>query len=972
MDSEAIEKRTKIVKGYISRGVCDQQNERYREARQMYEDGLKAIARSGPIPNGVALQEVLNNHLSVLTKIEEEIRTKQEAAAREAVEYLKKYLKESSDKLIVERQLTTTSVCQLEVTERDNLTQRFSFEKEQANYITNQRLLLEKELNGISTDLLDEVAQLYNQLRHEEEISRSLAAFETEKGFLSNICLRSISCLSVDEQTEFNALQQQEHFSRRSAIGCASVIRQLNIHRAQHVQERFNTIVKMISELHRLGSEHIKLEQTCSLVDILNEEEDDKFTLRTVLQQKQFQLSLFQLHEQFQVSRVVIVDDEQTLYEGISSLMTANYNLISFDRYFSQLFVLFDSDSAIIVNEENEHFMSLVQLQRTQITILFNKNICDKFVQDCLADTNKIQKTELLRYTELIDKKAVELLEINERAARREIVLDERITFLISDALCIMPIITLQEQQQFNELISSKHLNSIHLATSRLNDEYLETRSVIEEQEQQSYIRILCSQDVNSLELSFLNGYNEIKRTQLTSFTTLLDYNHYLTREILTSREQRLMSEILFESNADMLYLSFLDGFKVFVKQIQLKAFNEIVKEIEEEKKTLLEHESKTLLVKQQVVHCFHQGADLVVVQESDCRNVVVQARQRHFIALQEFLSFAENLSNQLSAEHSEIADEIQEQQVASFSEILNSNSDILKLNIKLVKKRVSKTRPLGRQNVISKIATALGPQTKTKLINNLRKNSSLNDILLQSCLIKKSDLVMTMDDVIGLNDVKRELLVKLQSDVPAAIISGASGCGKTALINAVAHKLQSHTVFNIQSQHILSNKFGETEKRVDALFQCAASLSPSLLIIDDAEALLGTSIIVHNAVERLRVAFKKNMDTIRGRNIAIVAATSKLASIDESILRRFSPVRVPLPGIELKQEYLIYLCETHPTIRISLTRGDVISVINHAPEFTLASIKSLFIDASMSASGDEVVTHQRLMQALHGLQQHY
>src|SRR5690606_12969058 len=113
--------------------------------------------------------------------------------------------------------------------------------------------------------------------------------------------------------------------------------------------------------------------------------------------------------------------------------------------------------------------------------------------------------------------------------------------------------------------------------------------------------------------------------------------------------------------------------------------------------------------------------------------------------------------------------------------------------------------------------------------------------------------LVTTFADVAGLDDVKRQIRLKIvapfqQPDVYRAfgrsggggiLMYGPPGCGKTFLARAVAGECKAR--FTAVGIHEIVDKFwGESEKLVHALFEQARRHTPTVLFFDEFDALGG------------------------------------------------------------------------------------------------------------------------------------
>ena len=118
------------------------------------------------------------------------------------------------------------------------------------------------------------------------------------------------------------------------------------------------------------------------------------------------------------------------------------------------------------------------------------------------------------------------------------------------------------------------------------------------------------------------------------------------------------------------------------------------------------------------------------------------------------------------------------------------------------------------------------------------------------------------------------------------ALFFGASGTGKTMAAMGVAHKLGIQ-ILRIDLSKVVSKYIGETEKNIDHVF-ADAQRSGSAILIDEADALLGTRSEVKDAHDRyanIEVAYLlQRMEAYDG--LAILT-TNMRQNLDAAFLRR-------------------------------------------------------------------------------------
>ena len=132
-------------------------------------------------------------------------------------------------------------------------------------------------------------------------------------------------------------------------------------------------------------------------------------------------------------------------------------------------------------------------------------------------------------------------------------------------------------------------------------------------------------------------------------------------------------------------------------------------------------------------------------------------------------------------------------------------------------------------------------------------------------------------------------------------LLFGPPGTGKTLLAAAAAGSLRV-TFFNASVTRLLSKYFGETAKIVSALFELARAKAPSLIFIDEIDALaISRDKTSGDASRRALSALLEELDGFKTKKnnqpVLTLAATNTPWDLDEALLSRF-PLRiyVPLP----------------------------------------------------------------------------
>ncbi|KAK2031639.1 ATPase [Colletotrichum zoysiae] len=169
-------------------------------------------------------------------------------------------------------------------------------------------------------------------------------------------------------------------------------------------------------------------------------------------------------------------------------------------------------------------------------------------------------------------------------------------------------------------------------------------------------------------------------------------------------------------------------------------------------------------------------------------------------------------------------------------------------------------------------------------------------------------------DDVAGLEGAKDTLkeAVVLPIKFPSLfqgkrqawkgiLLYGPPGTGKSYLAKAVATEANS-TFFSVSSSDLVSKWMGESERLVKALFSMARENKPSVLFIDEIDALCGPRGEGESeASRRIKTELLVQMDGVGNdsKGILVLGATNIPWQLDAAIRRRFQRrVHIGLPDV--------------------------------------------------------------------------
>jgi proteasome regulatory subunit len=181
-------------------------------------------------------------------------------------------------------------------------------------------------------------------------------------------------------------------------------------------------------------------------------------------------------------------------------------------------------------------------------------------------------------------------------------------------------------------------------------------------------------------------------------------------------------------------------------------------------------------------------------------------------------------------------------------------------------------------------------------------------------------DMIGGLDDVlkeviesVELPLLEPELFEKIGIEPPTGVLMyGAPGTGKTLIAKAVASRANA-TFIRMSGSDLVQKFVGEGARLVKDVFQMARDKSPTILFIDEIDAVGGMR--THDGttgsaeVNRTMLQLLAEMDGFEAtENVKVIAATNRIDLLDPALLRpgRFDRViEVPIPDEEGRAEIL-------------------------------------------------------------------
>ena len=210
-------------------------------------------------------------------------------------------------------------------------------------------------------------------------------------------------------------------------------------------------------------------------------------------------------------------------------------------------------------------------------------------------------------------------------------------------------------------------------------------------------------------------------------------------------------------------------------------------------------------------------------------------------------------------------------------------------------------------------------------------------------------DEVKKVREMIEIPLKRPELFEKLGIAPPKGVLMhGPPGTGKTLLAKAVASESDAHFIA-INGPEIMSKYVGGSEENLREYFEEAEENSPSIIFIDELDAIAPKREETNGEVERRTVAqLLTLMDGLKSRGqVVVIGATNRPDSLDPALRRpgRFDrEIEIGVPDTEERKEVL----EIH-TRNMPLSEDvDLDKIANTTHGFVGADLESLCKEAAM------------------------
>ncbi len=230
-------------------------------------------------------------------------------------------------------------------------------------------------------------------------------------------------------------------------------------------------------------------------------------------------------------------------------------------------------------------------------------------------------------------------------------------------------------------------------------------------------------------------------------------------------------------------------------------------------------------------------------------------------------------------------------------------------------------------------------------------------------------------EDIGGLEGVKQLLVEavewplrnaesfrRLGIEAPKGILLyGPPGTGKTMLAKAVANESEANFI-TVKGSALLSKWYGESEKRVEEIFRKARQVAPSIIFLDELDALVpirGTAAGEPHATERIVNQLLSEMDGLEElRGVVVIGATNRPDIIDPALLRpgRFDElIMVPVPDFESRKK----IFQVHLQKMPLADDVNIDDLVSQTDQYTGADIAALVRKAGRLALREDMLSQK-------------
>jgi len=195
-------------------------------------------------------------------------------------------------------------------------------------------------------------------------------------------------------------------------------------------------------------------------------------------------------------------------------------------------------------------------------------------------------------------------------------------------------------------------------------------------------------------------------------------------------------------------------------------------------------------------------------------------------------------------------------------------------------------------------------------------------------------------------------------TDPPSGVLLyGPPGTGKTLLARALAGESGVNFV-HVNGPELLDRYVGESEESVREVFELARQTAPSIVFLDEIDAIAGKRGETHEVTERVVSQLLTELDgVVDNPNVVVVGATNRKETLDGALLRpgRLEEhVEVPLPDDAGRRKVL----EVHTRNKPLGEDVDIGELVERTAGYSGAELEAVVREAAIAAIDEVASAH--------------
>jgi len=230
---------------------------------------------------------------------------------------------------------------------------------------------------------------------------------------------------------------------------------------------------------------------------------------------------------------------------------------------------------------------------------------------------------------------------------------------------------------------------------------------------------------------------------------------------------------------------------------------------------------------------------------------------------------------------------------------------------------------------------------------------------------------IRELRELVELPLLKPEIFEKVGIEpLKGVLLYGPPGCGKTLLAKAVARETKA-TFIKVVASELVQKYIGEGSRMVRELFQLANAKAPSVVFIDEIDAVGGRradiSISGEREVQRTLLQLLSEMDGFSAKGeVKIIGATNRIDLLDPALLRpgRFDRI-LEIPAPDQRGREAVFRIHLQKMNVDSEIRSEELAKVTEGA--TGAQIKAICTEAGMFAirSSRDIITKNDFASAI-------